>query len=171
MTQLSLKGLNLPPIKAVEIVHGLSTTLFQHGDTRYRGPVVIRANKTTPPNGQELPDIGYKVVHANERVYLERLPRRRTAHKRIELLPGSIIGSAVIVDSQRLDGGWCWTFVAGRPAEERCPVRCSESTDGRFRVMGRHRKMVLCPVCGGKGTSGPVDLGTVIRRAWFQWEV
>ena len=161
----ALKGLNLPPVDAVKIVHGLTPTLEQIGDTRYRGRVVIRSNKTTPPDGQELPGIGYRVVHNGDGVMLRKINGR----KKFPIESGLIIGTATITDSQRTESGWVWTFTDAEPADERCPASCTKQGDS-YKVRNANNRWVACPVCKGLGNSEPVDIGTVIRRAWFQWD-
>ena len=163
----ALKGLNLPPVDAVKIVNGLTTSLDQIGDTRYRGRVVIRSNKTTPPNGQELPDIGYRVVHDGEvgDVRLIKINGR----KKFPIESGVIVGTATITNSVRYETGWMWTFTDARPCEDRCPASCEKRGDS-YKVRNSTNRWAACPVCQGLGVSEPVDIGTVIRRAWFQWD-
>lgn len=160
-----LKGLNLPPVEAVEVVHGLTGTLPQIGDTRYRGRVVIRSNKTTPPDGQELPGINYRVVHDGEEIFLRKINGR----KKFPVLSGLIIGTATITSAERTDNGWEWTFTDAAPCDERCPTSC-EDQGGTFKIRNANNRWVICPVCKGTGESEPVDIGTIIRRAWFQWD-
>jgi len=161
----ALKGLNLPPVEAVEVVHGLARALPQIGDTRYRGRVVIRSNKTTPPDGQELPGIGYRVVHNGDGVSLRKINGR----KKFPIVSGLIVGTASITGAERDDTGWVWTFDDAEPAENRCPASCEERGEG-YKILNANKRWVMCPVCRGSGESEPVDIGTVIRRAWFQWD-
>ena len=161
----AIKGLNLPPVEAVEIVHGLITKLPQIGDTRYRGRVVIRSNKTTPPDGQELPGIGYRVVHDGGDVSLRKISGR----KKFPIVSGLIIGTASITGAERAETGWVWTFDDAEPCDQRCPASC-EDQGGLHKIRNDNKRWVVCPVCNGIGTSMPVDIGAVIRRAWFQWD-
>jgi hypothetical protein len=175
MTIIPLKGLNLSPVQAAEIVHGLSRKIVMSGNTRYRGPVVLRSNKTVPPDGQHLPDVGYRVEHEGDKVFLKRMrgaPRAsRRAKAKVPVVSGLIVGSATIEDVQKQPDGYLWTFTYGEATEQRCPAMCTgpQGSDGLygFRVRG---KDVVCPVCKGQGSCEPVDIGTVIRRAWFQWD-
>jgi hypothetical protein len=160
-----LKGLNLPPVEAIEVVNGLVTRLDQIGDTRYRGRVVIRSNKTTPPDGQELPGIGYRVVHNDDGVMLRKINGR----KKYPILSGLVVGTATIVNAEREDTGWVWTFADAQPVERRCPAGCEERGEG-YKIRNANNRWVNCPVCKGSGECEPVDIGTTIRRAWFQWD-
>ena len=159
------KGLNLTPVEAATIAYGLSSSIVHLGTSRYRGPLVLRANKTLPPDGQELLNIGYEVEHRDdldprgEGVFLVKLDfaRGMPGPRLIRLMPGHIVGSAELVDVEHFQHTrHLWSFKNAKPTTRRCPA-----CDGKG---GR------CKTCKGAGRVDPIDIGTPVRRAWFSWE-
>jgi hypothetical protein len=156
---MTIKGLNLTPVQAATIVYGLDSNILQLGTSRYRGPLVIRANKTLPVDGQVLFDIGYKVEHRDAGVFLVKLPEATgiPGPRLIELKPGHIVGSADLADvNVSFQTYHEWFFTNAKPTSRRCPFCRGE----------RPR----CRVCNGTNKTDAIDMGKPVRRAWFQWD-